>query len=274
MKVALRIIIGLGFYLIKIWPTVSILLNNSTLVAKNFIITTNDSLIFQEIIVNKFLCLQKCSIDPYCLYTQYEVNTCSLYSEDAMNKLVSSNDKIIYQKSNYEFQEKIIMESNIQSDLSISCLNSSYFSSIKTNSCLPCKTGFIKYSELPFNCYHYEKGLRNYVDSKSYCKSSGGVLFTPQTQNERYFLTQRFSDEFPILFRFISVNVNSSITRVEEKFKWPDGSDVVGFSKGEPNNLFGSKSYLREGCLEIRFNAYFYDIPCSNSYLLTICQQE
>ncbi|CAF0926107.1 unnamed protein product [Brachionus calyciflorus] len=126
MKGELRLIIGLVFYLNKIWLTLSNQFD-STFIARNFIFTTNDSLIFQEIIINKFLCLQKCSIDPYCLYTQYEGNNCSLYSEDALNKLVSSNDKIIYQKSNYEYQSKLVLESNTQNDWNVSCLNNSYY---------------------------------------------------------------------------------------------------------------------------------------------------
>ncbi|CAF0964281.1 unnamed protein product [Brachionus calyciflorus] len=266
MKETLRFIICLGFYIKKIWSSYSDQFD-STFIVKNFTLTTYDSLIFQEILIDKFLCLQKCSIDPYCLYIQYEGNNCSLYSEDATNKLVFSNDKIIYQKSNYENQPKLVMEN--QNYWNVSCINSTYYWSSNTSSCKSCKTGFIKYSELPFNCYHNQTGWRNFTESKSYCQSKGGVLFRPKTENERSFLYRRF----PSIFPFLRVSVDSTITSVGQEFKWPDGSNVVGF-EFQPNNWLGSESFLNEDCLELLHNGYFNDIPCSFSYGLTICQQQ
>ncbi|CAF0732058.1 unnamed protein product [Brachionus calyciflorus] len=263
MKETLKFIIGLAFFINNTWSENLIRLD-SAFMAKNFTIKINDSLILQDILLNKFLCLQKCLIDTYCLYASYDTLTCSLYSQDALNDHVSSNDKIIYQKSNYELKKKLEMEPFTHSDPVMSCSNSSHFWSQSTNLCTPCKTGFIKYSELPYNCYHSGKGSRNFDKSKSYCQSKGGVLFRPKTQNERFFYIKKFPSKITF--------VNSTITNVGQIFKWPDGSNVVGFGKGEPNNM-GSKKLI-EGCLELRSTGYFNDGACSNSYDLIICQQE
>ncbi|CAF0899951.1 unnamed protein product [Brachionus calyciflorus] len=212
----------------------------------------------------KYSCLQMCSIDSSCAYVFFEKRDCILYSIDAFNNLSLSSDKIIYQKMNFEFQEKLTLDLN-QSLFDFECLNSTNFWSLKTNSCLPCRTGFIKYSELPFTCYHNQTDWKNFAESKSYCKSKGGGLFRPKTKNERYFFTQRFPNK--------TANVYSTITYVGQKFKWPDGSDVVGFGRGEPNN-YNSKSIFKEGCLIIRSDGFFNDISCGKYSSLTICQHD
>ncbi|CAF0855725.1 unnamed protein product [Brachionus calyciflorus] len=206
-----------------------------------------------------------CSMDFSCAYAFYEGNECILFNIDGELELSRSNEKIIYQKVNFEFQKKLTLDSS-EILANFECFNSSEYWSLKTNSCLPCKPGFIKYSVLSFNCYHSRTELKNFIQSKSYCESMGGVLFRPKTLNERYFFIQIFPNK--------TVNVDSTIKSVGEIFKWLDGSDVVGFRFGEPNNLFGSKTILKEACIELRSNGYFYDIPCSNSYFLTICQHD
>ncbi|CAF1067695.1 unnamed protein product [Brachionus calyciflorus] len=264
MKNILRLIFGLGFFINKILSTYSNIFN-STFFEKKYTITVNDSLIFQEILIDKFFCLQKCSIDFNCLYAHYESNICSLYSEEALNNLVSSNDKIIYQKNNYDLQSLVLMRPIIQSDSNVSCINNTYFWSSNKSSCVPCKPNFFKQSELPFSCYHSQTGLKNFTESKSYCQSKGGFLFRPKTKNERYVYIQKFPSE--IIF------VDSTITSVGQKFKWPDGSNVVGFGMREPNNQ-GSTTDLREGCLELRSTGFFNDGSCSNHFNLTICQHD
>ncbi|CAF1039264.1 unnamed protein product [Brachionus calyciflorus] len=264
MKRTIYLLIGIGFYVNQFFFTYSIQLD-SKFMAKNYSILFNDSLILQEIILNKYLCLHKCLIDSYCLYVKYEGKTCSLYNQDAKNNLVSSYDSLIYQKSNYDFETNIIMEPVTENDRSISCLNKSHYWSLKTNSCIPCKTGFISYSELPFSCYHSQLGWRFFSASKSHCELIGGFLFRPKTQNERFFFTRKFPYKI--------VYVDSNITSLGKKFKWTDGSDVVGFGTGEPNNARYPWSLI-EGCLEIRSNGMFNDVSCFTYYYLTICQHD
>ncbi|CAF0899913.1 unnamed protein product [Brachionus calyciflorus] len=228
---------------------------------KYYNIIDDRSLLLKIQTLNKFSCLQMCSIESNCVFVNFEKKECILYSYDQTFNLSLSSDRKIYQKKNFDFREKVIPNKNQKSyDL---CLNNSEYWSLNTNSCVPCKTGFIKYPELPFNCYHYTTGSRIFTESKSYCQSKSGVLFRPKTRNESYFYTERFAGKL--------VNVDSSITSLGEKFKWPDGSDVVGFDVGQPNN-FGGNGNLAENCLEIRSNGLLNDAPDNKYYNLTICQ--
>ncbi|CAF0741190.1 unnamed protein product [Brachionus calyciflorus] len=213
-------------------------------------------------LLDKFFCLQICSMNSDCAYAFYEGNECVLFNIDFEYDYSLSNDKIIYQKVNFELQEQLAIDLN-QNLLVFECVDSSHFWSLNTNSCEICKIGFVKYSELPFNCYHYATGSKNYAGSKSYCQSKGGVLFRPKTQNERFFFIQRFP--------FKTTLIDSKITNLGEKFKWPDGSDVIGFGKGEPNNLMYTW-LLKEDCLELRSTGFFNDVPCNTYNDLTICQ--
>ncbi|CAF1021902.1 unnamed protein product [Brachionus calyciflorus] len=208
---------------------------------KNFTIADSDSLILEVALKNKFLCLQKCFFNPYCLYVRYENNNCSLFTQDAIkNDLNSTNVKTVYEKKKFNFQEEEAGNSN-QIESNGTCLNSSEFWSLKTNSCLPCKPGFIKYSEVLFLCYHYQSGLKNYTGSKAYCISKSSFLFKPKTKIERNFFVQKF----PLQTAYI----NSTTNELENIFKLPIGysfdsvySLVIG-PKGLLNDVFNYKLF-------------------------------
>ncbi|CAF1079611.1 unnamed protein product [Brachionus calyciflorus] len=231
---------------------------------KDFTIKDNNSLILNITNRNKFICLQKCLMISYCLYVQYERNNCSLYTQDALkNNLNSTSVKTVYEKKKFNFQEGDTDNIN-QIESNGTCLNSSEFWSLKTNSCKPCISGFLKYSEISFLCYHIQTGLKNFSGSKLYCQSKGGILFRPKTQNERYLFVQKF----PLKTAF----VDSQIKIRGEIYKWPDGKSVIGFSPLEPN--YGPIFSLMENSLIISANGFFSDVSGNNNYDLTICQYD
>ncbi|CAF0949742.1 unnamed protein product [Brachionus calyciflorus] len=225
----------------------SVQVHFDTYLVKYYNIIDKRSLLLKIQTLNKFSCMQLCSMESNCVYVNFKKKECILYSYDQTFNLSLSSQKIIYQKKNFDFQEKVIPNKNQKSyDL---CLNNSEYWSLNTNSCVPCKTG---------------TGSRNFAESKTYCQSKGGVLFRPKTQNERYFYTQKFAGKL--------VNVDSSITSLGQKFKWPDGFDVSGFDIDQPNN-YGGNGILVENCLEIRRNGFLNDAPENKFYDLTICEQ-
>ncbi|CAF1105772.1 unnamed protein product [Brachionus calyciflorus] len=256
-----KYIFGLGLCLSLATFTQSIDLILDLFQLKNFTVSNNNSLILQMTTGNKFLCLQKCSINSYCLYAQYETYNCNLYAQNAKNNLISSIDKKVYEKKNFIFQEEQSDNSN-QNVSYGTCSNSSEFWSLKTNSCEPCKPEFVKYSEVPFLCYHHTGG-QTFPQSKSYCITKGGVLFMPKTKHER--------DFFGKIFPGKKAYVNSMITKRGEKFKWPDGTNVFGFDWNQPNN-FGWPWSLNENCLMINWNGFLHDVPDNRIFDLTICQ--
>ncbi|CAF0899969.1 unnamed protein product [Brachionus calyciflorus] len=170
-----------------------------TYLVKYYNIIDDSSLLLKTQTLNKFSCMQLCSMESSCVYVKFEKKECIMYSYNQTFNLSLSSDRIIYQKKNFNFQERDSNE-NLLHD---TCLNSSHFWSINFNSCIPCKPGFNKYSELPFNFYHNGTVSKNFSESRLYCQSKGGVLFRPITQNERYF----FKD-------FQIKHVDSSITYV------------------------------------------------------------
>ncbi|CAF1021883.1 unnamed protein product [Brachionus calyciflorus] len=261
----LRYVFSLGLCSSLVLVTKTNDLYSDTFRLNDFSIRDNNSLILNITKMNKFICLKKCLIISYCLYVRYERNDCSLYTKDAIkNNLNSTNVKTVYEKKKFNFQEEEAGNSN-QIESNGTCLNSSEFWSLKTNSCKPCLSGFFKLSEIPFLCYHSQTGLKTFSGSKLYCQSKGGVLFRPKTQNERYLFVQKF----PLKTAF----VDSQITIRGEIYKWPDGKIVSGFSSLEPNNgqMFFS---LMENSLIIGTNGLFSDVSGNNNYDLTICQYD
>ncbi|CAF0714010.1 unnamed protein product [Brachionus calyciflorus] len=127
----------------------------------------------------------------------------------------------------------------------------------KSNSCKPCKPGFIKYSEIPFLCYHSQSEAKNLFASKSYCESLNGFLFRPKTKIERIFFAQKFPSKVAF--------VDSTITAAGQLYKWPDGSTAVGFDNGQPDYYLGI-----EFALMIRSNGYFNDVQFNDIFDLTI----
>ncbi|CAF0860393.1 unnamed protein product [Brachionus calyciflorus] len=144
--------------------------------------------------------------------------------------------------------EDIIYQKIINDVLGENCSNNSVYWSLRTNSCLSCKTGFMKYSDMPNFCYRIESRWENFDDSKIYCESLGAFLFRPKTQKEREFFANTFFNSY--------VFVDSRITSVRQTYKWPDGSYVCGFDNFQPDNLLT----LSESVLEIRANGKFNDL--------------
>ncbi|CAF1135507.1 unnamed protein product [Brachionus calyciflorus] len=177
-------------------------------------------------------------MDKQCYYVKYEKRECSLFTEQAEIKTYLLSEKTIYEKT-------------VQNVMIEECSNSTTYWSLSTNSCLRCKTGFIKYSEMQNFCFHDDWELRNFDESKTYCESKGAFLFRPKTQKERLFFTQKFPN-----FR---VFVDSRITSSGEQYKWPGGSYVCGFSNRQPDNLLT----LLESVLEIVSSGKFNDIKNS-----------
>ncbi|CAF0860374.1 unnamed protein product [Brachionus calyciflorus] len=210
---------------------------------------------------NKFFCLQACLMDSQCHYAKYEKKECSLYKHTNID-IFLLGDKTIYQKN----MDEDIGMITYQNVLSEKCSNSYEYWSLNTNSCLLCKTGFMKYSELPNFCYLNESAKRNFNESKSYCESKGAFLFTPKTQIEREF----FSRRFPNLRAF----VDSRISSVGDTYTWPDGSYVFGFDNSQPDNYYHTVGYLLENSLEIWSNGNFNDISSGFQNSPTICQHD
>ncbi|CAF0899895.1 unnamed protein product [Brachionus calyciflorus] len=203
-----------------------------------------------------------CSMDESCVYVSFIKNECLLNSFDENFNFSSSSGKKVFQKKNFGFQEKAISGPD-QNISNVSCLNNSYLWSHNTNSCVLCKAGFIKYEEFPFSCYHNKVGLRNFIESKSYCESMNSFLLRPKTENERFF----FIKKFPYRDFF----VDSFITSLGQIYKWSDGSIVFGFDVWQPNNYDG-KGNLVQDSLMILSNGYLNDASGKNNYSITICQ--
>ncbi|CAF1062630.1 unnamed protein product [Brachionus calyciflorus] len=221
-------------------------------------------MILQITTENRFLCLQKCLINSYCLYAQYETYNCILYSQYAKNYLDSSSVKKIYEKKNFDFQKEEPDSSN-QNVSYGTCSNSSEFWSLNANSCKPCKAEFTKYSEVQYFCYHNTTG-KTFPQSKSNCESKGAVLFRPKTKKER--------DLFPKKFPGKKAYVDSMITKLGEKYKWPDGTNVNGFDWFEPNNFGWPFWSFNENSLIINSNGFFNDVAGNRIFDLTICQHD
>ncbi|CAF1062648.1 unnamed protein product [Brachionus calyciflorus] len=234
-----------------------------TFLVMNYIILNNESLTVKIKAVNKFSCLQKCSLEPNCMYAFYERYECVLYAFSDTYNMTSSNNSQIYAKKfrKTEEQNEIILE-NVDSKV---CNMSSEFWSLKKNSCEPCKPEFVKFSEVPFLCYHHTGGFKTFAQSKSYCETKTGVLFLPKTKQERDFFPKKFPGK--------KAYVNSMITKLGEKFKWPDGTNVFGFDWFQPDNLRWPW-FLIENSLIINSNGYFHDFPDNRTFDLTICQHD
>ncbi|CAF1104802.1 unnamed protein product [Brachionus calyciflorus] len=153
-----------------------------------------------------------------CYYAIYNKNECSLFTIDAKIDTILLSDTKIYQKIINDLLDEDIGMITIQNVLREDCSNSDLNWSLTTNTCLPGKTRFMNYSEMPNSCYHKESGWKNFEESKVYCESKGAFLFRPKTQRERLFFTQKFPN--------LIVFVDSRITRVGQRYKWPDGSCV------------------------------------------------
>ncbi|CAF0966323.1 unnamed protein product [Brachionus calyciflorus] len=234
-----------------------------TFLVMNYIILNNESLTVKLKAVSKFSCLQKCTLELNCMYAFYERYECLLYAFSDTYNLTSSNNSQIYAKKNRITEE--LNEIILEGPDSKVCNMSSEFWSLKKNSCEPCKPEFVKYSEMPFLCYHHTGG-QTFAQSKSYCESKGAVLFRPKTKKERDF----FPKKFPIKRAY----VDSMITKLGEKFKWPDGTTVIGFSINEPNNFGSQFLSLYENCLIIDSNGFFNDVAGNRIFDLTICQHD
>ncbi|CAF0875257.1 unnamed protein product [Brachionus calyciflorus] len=262
-----RVIICLGFLLNQILFTNSDLFS-SAFMAKNYHILDNNSLLFKEFIKNKFFCLQACLMDIQCYYAKYDKNECSLFTIEAKIDPISLSDKKIYQKIINELLDEDIGMLPIQNLFLENCSNMDVYWSLTTNSCLPCKTGFMKYSEYPNICYHNVSEWKSFDESKTYCESKDAFLLRPKTKKERIF----FAQKFPNLRAF----VDSKITSVGKKYKWPDGSYVFGFSFWQPDNWQPFKPrrwwILWENFLEILSNGNFNDVSINHKNELTICQ--
>ncbi|CAF1106503.1 unnamed protein product [Brachionus calyciflorus] len=222
----------------------------------------NDSFLFKIQALNKFLCLRMCSMNESCVYVIFLKKQCLFYPFDESFNLSSSSSKKIFEKKNFGFQEKLVSGPD-QNISHVSCLNNSYYWSLNTNSCVLCQTGFIKYKEFPFSCYHNKAGLRNFIQSKSYCESMNSFLLRPKTQNERFFFIKKFT--------YRDFFVDSFITSLGEIYKWSDGSNVIGFDVGQPNNYYGLRNLVQDS-LMILPNGYLNDASGKNNYSITICQ--
>ncbi|CAF0841231.1 unnamed protein product [Brachionus calyciflorus] len=261
MKNAFRISIGLVFLdiilLIHSTPLSSVFLTET------LIIFDNESLILQLTTSNKFLCLQACMIESDCLYAHFDYMNCNLYTQHEKNILqMFKNNETMYVKTNIELNEKLKIndtESNYTS------LNSSVFWSFKTNSFLSCRPGFQKYKQVSYLCYHSLTDKKTFTESREYCKLGNATLFEPKTENERYFFSQNFWSK--------NAYVNSVITYKGETYKWPNGSIVMGFAHGQPNN-HNSNGKLTKNCLEIHSNGYLNDVSCDKINHITICQHD
>ncbi|CAF0877445.1 unnamed protein product [Brachionus calyciflorus] len=244
-----RLIFSLGIFLNRIFFINSDQLS-SRFLALNFQIPIDSCLVYKNSeIKNKFFCLQICLMDTQCDYAKYEKKECSLYAKQGNINTNLLSEKIIYQKA-------------IENELIGECSGSTAYWSLSKNSCLPCKTGFFKNSELPNFCYHKQPGPKDFDESKAYCESKGAFLFRPKTQKEREFFVNTFSNS--------RVFVDSRITRIGEIYKWPDGSYVCGFDNNQPDNLLN----LSENVVEIVSHGKFNNIPSSHQNELTICQHD
>ncbi|CAF0841267.1 unnamed protein product [Brachionus calyciflorus] len=263
MKKAIRIFIGLKI-LLNIIKFTSSSQFDSVFLEEVYELSVNDCLIIKTITNSLHECLVQCLIETECLHANFEGNTCSLLTFISKKNTCSSNSKTVYKKINSESNE--VLKKNLsQTELNTVCSNSSLFWSIKTNSCLSCKPGFQKYIQVPYLCYHSQFSPKNFIESKVYCQSKNATLFEPKSENERIFFNENFSCK--------KAYVNSVINNIGETFKWPNGSNVIGFDQRQPNNQ-NSKSDLKENCLEIRPNSYFNDISCDRKLTLTICQHD
>ncbi|CAF0714008.1 unnamed protein product [Brachionus calyciflorus] len=216
----------LNFYLNPVLNT-NYFDEDSKFLTKIYATIDDNSTILSSRITTKLSCLQTCLENFYCMYAKYEGEICSLYLHDAFDFLGSSNNKIIYKKNIFEYQQEFNTDL-YQNFSNQECLNTTEFWSLGKNSCQPCKPG-------------------------------------PKTKHERDFFIQKFPSQ--------KAYVDSTITKLGQIFKWPDGSNVVGFEKGQPNN-YHHASILKEKHVEIRSNGYFNDVSGRNNYSLTICQHD
>ncbi|CAF1029006.1 unnamed protein product [Brachionus calyciflorus] len=243
-----RLIFCLGIFLNQI-----LFINSDQLSSRfralNYQIPIDSRLIYNNSeIKNKFFCLQTCLMDTQCDYAKYEKKECSLYAKQGNINTNLLSEKIIYQKA-------------IENELIRECSGNTTYWSLRTNTCLPCKTGFINYSEMPNFCYLIESRWENFDDSKAYCESLGAFLFRPKTQKEREFFN-------------LNAFVDSRITSVGQRYKWPDGSYVCAFYNNQPDNFGNSGNSLIESVLEIWPSGKFNDAPSTKVINQTICQHD
>ncbi|CAF0791234.1 unnamed protein product, partial [Brachionus calyciflorus] len=163
----------------------------------------------------------------------------------------ASNKKIIYQRI-----DKTIKFNN--------CLKDNEFFSLDKYSCLQCPLNFKKYSGFPYACYLKLSVKANYTDAKFDCEQKGGFLARPKSFIERSFLRQLYSSS--------QIWIDSKITRLNEEYKWNDGTKVGGFAITEPNNVGENSSNLNENVILMQkgeFNDYsdsaIKDVVCQFS---------
>ncbi|RNA18902.1 hypothetical protein BpHYR1_050037 [Brachionus plicatilis] len=219
--------------------------------AENLSVFTN--LIISKTVRNKFFCLDECNSNNRCTYLKFSNKLCHLYEGFGNNQTGSLL--------------KLYLAKVPQMNLQINCRNSSVYWSLETSNCLLCPNNFIKYDENPYACYHNSFQQLNFTDGKNYCDLKNSFLPSPKTIKEINILLNICGNDYSQIW------LDSSISSINETYRWRDGSLVENFEDGEPNNRDGNEINLVETVLAIYFKK-IHDFPqnatnhCFTCYLI------
>ncbi|RNA39167.1 hypothetical protein BpHYR1_016322 [Brachionus plicatilis] len=192
--------------------------------AENLSVFTN--LIISKTVRNNFFCLDECNSNNRCTYLKFSNKLCHLYEGFGNNQT--------------GLLLKLYLAKVPQMNLQINCRNSSVYWSLETSNCLLCPNNFIKYDENPYACYHNSFQQLNFTDGKNYCGLKNSFLPSPKTIKEINILLNICGNDYSQIW------LDSSISSINETYRWRDGSLVENFEDGEPNNRDGNEINLVE----------------------------